>query len=81
MVYGLQPNAVTRSTAELPADNRLNVMADRDVLPFDRVSRLLCAALQPYDVLFFPDGELRSDSLEPQDLAGTGRWSYPDATY
>ena len=69
VVYGLQSNAVTRSTAELPADNRLNVMADRDVLPFDRVSRLLCAALQPYDVLFFPDGELRSDSLEPQDLA------------
>jgi hypothetical protein len=60
---------VTRSVAELPADNRLNVMADRDVLPFDRVSRLLCAAIQPYDVLFFPDGELREDSLTPEELA------------
>jgi hypothetical protein len=69
LVYGLKSNAVTRSVAELPADNRLNVMADRDVLPFDRVSRLLCAALQPYDVLFFPDGELREDSLTPEELA------------
>jgi hypothetical protein len=69
VVYGLKSNAVTRSTAELPADNRLNVMAEDDVLAFDRVSRLLCAAAQPYDVLFFPDGDLRSDSLEPEDLA------------
>jgi hypothetical protein len=69
VVYGLKSNAVTRSTAELPADNRLNVMAEDDVLPFDRVSRLLCAAMQPYDVVFFPDGELREDSLEPEDLA------------
>jgi hypothetical protein len=69
VVYGLKSNATTRSTAELPADNRLNVMADRDILSFDRVSRLLCAAVQPYDVLFFPDGELRADSLQPEDLA------------
>jgi len=68
VVYGLESNAVTRSTAELPADNRLNVMAEDDVLPFDRVSRMLCAAIQPYDVLFFPDGELRPDSLGPEDL-------------
>jgi hypothetical protein len=43
-------------------------MAEDDVLPFDRVSRLLCAGLQPYDVLFFPEGELREDTLEPKDL-------------
>jgi hypothetical protein len=69
VVYGTTSNAVTRSVAELPADNRLNVMAQDDVLPFDRVSRLLCAALQPYDVVFFPDGELREDTLWPEDLA------------
>jgi hypothetical protein len=69
VVYGLESNAVTRSTAELPADNRLNVMAEDDVLPFDRVSRLLCAEMQPYDVLFFPDGDLRPDSLGREDLA------------
>jgi hypothetical protein len=68
VVYGMKSNAMTRSVRELPADNRLNVMAEDDVLPFDRVSRLLCAGLQPYDVLFFPDGELREATLEPKDL-------------
>jgi hypothetical protein len=68
VVYGLKSNAVTRSTAELPADNRLNVMAEDDILPFDRVSRLLCASMQPYDVVFFPEGTLREDSLEPDDV-------------
>jgi hypothetical protein len=69
VVYGVRSNAATRSTAELPADNRVNVMAEDDVLPFDRVSRLLCAAMQPYDVVMFPDGELREDSLTSEDLA------------
>jgi hypothetical protein len=69
VVYGTKSNALTRSTAELPVDNRLNVMAEDDVLSFDRVSRLLCAAMQPYDVVFFPDGELREDTLELEDLA------------
>jgi hypothetical protein len=69
VVYGTKSNAMTRSTAELPADNRLNVMAENDVLPFDRVSRLLCASMQPYDVVFFPDGDLREDSLDVEDLA------------
>jgi hypothetical protein len=68
VVYGLKSNATTRSTAELPADNRLNVMAEDDILPFDRVSRLLCAAMQPYDVVFFPEGLLREDTLEPDHL-------------
>src|SRR5205823_12112185 len=32
LVYGITSNAITRSAAELPADNRLNVMAEGDVL-------------------------------------------------
>src|SRR5207248_11240108 len=68
VVYGVVSNARARSVVELPADNRLNVMPEGDVLAFDRVSRLLCAASQPYDVVFFPDGELRPDSLEVEDL-------------
>jgi hypothetical protein len=68
VVYGITSNARARSVAELPADNRLNVMAEGDILAFDQVSRVLCAAAQPYDVLFFPDGELREDSLQHDDL-------------
>ena len=77
VVYGITSNALSRSVAELPADNRLNVMAEGDVLSFDRVSRLLCAAMQPYDVLFFPDGKLRQDSLELEDLSRYGTLVVP----
>jgi hypothetical protein len=69
VVYGVRSNAVARTTVELPADNRENVMAEGDVLAFDQVSRVLAAAAQPYDVLLFPEGELRPDTLEVDDLA------------
>jgi hypothetical protein len=68
VVYGIRSNAMTRATAELPADNRLNVLPEGDVLAFDQVSRELATAMQPYDVLFFPEGELRPDTLEAADL-------------
>jgi hypothetical protein len=70
VVYGIVSNARARSVVELPADNRENVMAEGDVLSFDRVSRILCASAQPYDVMFFPDGDLREDSLRVDDLMG-----------
>lgn len=69
VVYGIQSNAIARAAVELPADNRENVMFDGDMLPFDRVSRVLAAAAQPYDVVFFPEGELRTDTLGVEDLS------------
>jgi hypothetical protein len=69
VVYGIRSNALARAEVELPADNRVNVLPEGDVLAFDQVSRVLCEAMQPYDVLFFPEGELRADDLEPSDLA------------
>jgi hypothetical protein len=39
------------------------------VIPFWAVSDALCDASQPYDVLFFPEGELRPDVLTADDLA------------
>ena len=69
VVYGIVSNAKARSAVELPADNRENVLPEGDVLAFDQVSRVLCASAQPYDVLFLPDGELRADGLELDDLA------------
>jgi len=48
-------------------DNRLNLPAEgRD--PFWEACDRLSAALQPYDVVFFPDGELRPDTLTVDDL-------------
>jgi hypothetical protein len=69
VVYGIRSNALARAGVELPADNRVNALPQGDVLPFDQVSRVLCEAMQPYDVLFFPEGDLRTDDLEPADLA------------
>jgi hypothetical protein len=69
VVYGIRSNMIARSAVELPADNRVNALPEGDVLAFDQVSRVLCEAMQPYDVLFFPEGELRPDDLEPSDLA------------
>ena len=68
VVYGITSNARARSVVELALDNRVNELPEGDVLLFDQVSRVLCAAVQPYDVLFFPDGTLRADSLEVEDL-------------
>jgi hypothetical protein len=45
-------------------------LADRQgELPFWEVCEALSDAAQPYDVLFFPEGELRSDTLTPEDLS------------
>jgi hypothetical protein len=72
VVYGIESNAVARTAIELPRDNRENVMFQGDMLAFDQVSRVLCKAAQPYDVLMFPEGELRQDTLRDDDLAMYG---------
>jgi hypothetical protein len=69
VVYGVESNAIARTAIDLPKDNRENVMFEGDMLAFDQVSRVHCAAAQPYDVLFFPEGELRPDTLGDDDLA------------
>ena len=69
VVYGIESNAVARTAIELPMDNRENVMFEGDMLAFDQVSRVLCKAAQPYDVLLFPEGELRQDTLGDDDLS------------
>jgi hypothetical protein len=62
------------------ADNRTNEMPEGQV-PFGAVCEALSAAAHPYDVLFFPDGELRADSLVIDDLVGYGTIVLPDCRY
>jgi hypothetical protein len=52
---------------EVMGDNRLNLLPEGHD-PFWEVCEALSAALQPYDVVFFPDGELRPDTLTVDDL-------------
>lgn len=51
------------------ANNTLN-LAPGEVLPFWQVCKKLSDGLQPYDVVFFPDGELRPDHISAEALQG-----------
>jgi hypothetical protein len=52
---------------EVMGDNRLNLPPERRD-PFWEACERLSAAVQPYDVVFFPDGTLRPDTLTADDL-------------
>jgi hypothetical protein len=59
------------------ANNLLNVLPDQ-LAPFWAASEALCDALQPYDVVMFPDGALRADTVAPADLARYRTLVLPD---
>jgi hypothetical protein len=50
-------------------------------VPFGGVCDALSAAIQPYDVIFFPEGELRPDDLTPEDLRRYATLVLPDCTF
>ncbi len=50
-------------------------------LPFWRVCDELSTAVQPYDVVFFPDGTLRRDTLGATDLAQYRTLILPDCRF
>jgi hypothetical protein len=68
VVFSTESNFVLETRDRALANNTLNLTAD-DVLPFWTVCDALSEALQPYDVVFFPDGELRPDTITADDLA------------
>jgi hypothetical protein len=68
VVYSVRSMQALVAARDTMADNRANVSRDVTV-PFWDACRALSDARQPYDVVFFPDGELRADSLTPEDLA------------
>jgi hypothetical protein len=67
VIYSVESNFQAMAQRDLFEDNRTNVRRDVAV-PFWDVSDALSDAAQPYDVLFFPDGELRADTLTADDL-------------
>src|SRR5215204_4876943 len=67
VVYSVGSHFERGARAEDVANNPLNP-ASGSVTPFWRVCTALADAAQPFDVLFFPDGELRPDSLTIDDL-------------
>jgi hypothetical protein len=68
VVYSIPSASELVARRDAFADNRTNVSGDVEV-PFDEACRALSDARQPYDVVFFPDGELRPDALALEDIA------------
>jgi hypothetical protein len=62
------------------ADNRANISRG-DVIPFWQVAQTLSDAAQPYDVIFFPDGDLRPDTITAEQLRQYRTVILPDCTF
>jgi hypothetical protein len=67
VVFSIESNYRALAAREVMADNRTNEMPESEH-PFGVVCDALSAAMLPYDVVFFPDGDLRPDDPERQDL-------------
>jgi hypothetical protein len=80
VVYSVESNFQRQARRDLFADNRANASGG-EVLPFWEVTERLTAARQPYDVIFFPDGTLRADTLTLAELQGYGTLILPDCGF
>ncbi len=78
LVFSVESSLAREEAARAAlANNRLNVLPDR-LAPFWAASEALCDALQPYDVVMFPDGALRADTVAPAGLARYRTLVLPD---
>ena len=79
VLYSVESN-FERESGLVTTDNRENPTGG-NVLPFWTVCESLSDAAQPYDVVLLPDGTLRPDELEPEQLAGYRTLVAPDCTH
>jgi hypothetical protein len=80
VVYSVETEFQRESGRGIFADNRYNLETS-EMGPFWQVCEALSDAVQPYDVLFFPDGELRSDTLTLQNLSQYRTLILPDCRF
>jgi hypothetical protein len=80
VVFSIESNYRFLAAREVMADNRTNVLPEGKVA-FGVVCDALSSAAQPYDVVFFPEGELRPDTLRPEDLAQYRTVVLPDCSF
>jgi hypothetical protein len=80
VIYSVESNFLRASGRGLFADNRYN-LSSSEVGPFWQVCEALSSQSQPYDVVFFPDGGLRPDSLSVENLPGYRTLILPDCRY
>jgi hypothetical protein len=77
VVYSIESEFQRAARRDQVANDPLN-LASAGAIPFGTVCEVLCDATQPYDVLFFPEGELRQDALSQSDLGQYGTVILPD---
>lgn len=80
VVYSVETEFQRESRRGIFADNRYN-QDSSEVGPFWQVCETLSDAVQPYDVLFFPDGDLRPDTLTFDALSQYRTVILPDCRY
>jgi hypothetical protein len=80
VVFSVESNVQLVARRDLFADNRANVSRE-GAIPFWQVCEEMSAAAQPYDVVFFPEGALRPDTLTAADLAQYRTLILPDCRF
>jgi hypothetical protein len=80
VVYSIESEFQRPARRDQVANDPLN-LASGGTIPFWTVCDALCDATQPYDVLFFPDGNLRKDTLNASDLGQYRTVILPDCAY
>ena len=80
VIYSVESNFLRATGRGLFADNRYN-LSTSEVGPFWQVCDRLSNLSQPYDVVFFPDGDLREDTLADEDLSGYHTLVLPDCRF
>src|SRR5687768_2976339 len=80
VVYSVETEFLRASGRGIFADNRYNSDTS-EVGPFWQACEALSDAVQPYDVLFFPDSDLRPDTLKPENLGQYRTLILPDCRY
>jgi len=80
VVYSVETEFQRESGRGIFADNRYN-QETSEVGLFWQVCDALSNTAQPYDVIFFPDGHLRPDTLPPDTLSQYQTIILPDCRY
>ncbi len=80
VIQSIESNFQLVARRDLFADNRDNTSGDQTI-PFWEVCEWLADNAQPYDVVFFPEGKLRPDTLTLEQIQQYGRLILPDCRY
>ena len=80
VIYSVETEFQRESGRGIFADNRYNVETS-EIGPFWQACEALSDAVQPYDVLFFPDGDLRPDTLTHETLDQYRTLILPDCRF